>query len=185
MTTAPQDGQAPKTIQMIADSGDHTPIPPGCGVKASYARARSAPMSGFGVAGMEGLGGGALSGSAGAAQIGMKPGQKIAISAGVAVGLLQQRTIPVYPPVAKAAKVSGTVVLQATISKEGEVTDLRVVSGPPLLQQSAMDAVKQWKYRPFLVAGQPVEIETTVNVVFTLGAGAAPAAPQAVPPTQP
>jgi protein TonB len=95
--------------------------------------------------------------------------KKINISAGVAVGMLIQKTIPVYPPIAKAARVSGTVVLQATISKNGTIENLRVMSGPAMLQQAAQDAVRQWRYRPYLLNNEPVEVETTVNVVFTLG----------------
>jgi protein TonB len=59
-------------------------------------------------------------------------------------------------------------VLQATISRSGTIENLRVVSGPALLQQAALDAVRQWRYRPYLLNGQPVEVETTVNVVFKL-----------------
>jgi len=79
------------------------------------------------------------------------------------------RTDPVYPAIAKATGTQGTVVLQAVISKTGTIENLRVVSGPPLLQQAALDAVKQWRYRPYLLNGEPIEVETTVNVVFTLG----------------
>ena len=63
----------------------------------------------------------------------------------------------------------GTVVLQATISKTGTIEDLHVVSGPAMLQQAAMDAVRTWRYRPYLLNNEPVEVETTVNVIFTLG----------------
>jgi protein TonB len=83
--------------------------------------------------------------------------------------MLLQKTIPLYPPIAKAARVSGTVVLQATISKSGTIENLRVISGPAMLQQSALDAVKSWRYRPYLLNNEPVEVETTVNVVFSLG----------------
>jgi len=89
--------------------------------------------------------------------------------AGVAVGMLLQKTQPVYPPIAKAARVSGTVVLQATISKTGSIENLRVMSGPAMLQQAAMDAVKTWRYKPYLLNNEPVEVETTVNVIFSLG----------------
>ena len=61
------------------------------------------------------------------------------------------------------------MVLQATISKQGTIEDLRVISGPAMLQQAAMDAVRQWRYRPYLLNNEPVEVETTVNVIFTLG----------------
>jgi len=93
----------------------------------------------------------------------------IKISGGVMVGNLLLKTQPVYPPIAKAARVSGTVVLQASISKTGSIENLKVVSGPAMLQQSAIDAVRQWRYRPYLLNGEPVEVETTVNVIFTLG----------------
>ena len=95
--------------------------------------------------------------------------RKVSITSGVAVGMLLEKTVPVYPPIAKAARVSGTVVLQATISKTGTIEDLHVVSGTPLLQQAAMDAVKTWRYKPYLLEGHPVTVETTINVVFTLG----------------
>jgi len=84
-------------------------------------------------------------------------------------GMLLQKTQPVYPPIAKAARVSGTVVLQATISKTGTIENLRIINGPAMLQQAAMDAVKSWRYRPYLLNNEPVEVETTVNVIFTLG----------------
>jgi protein TonB len=95
--------------------------------------------------------------------------KKVNISAGVAVGMLLQKTQPVYPPIAKAARVSGTVVIQATISKTGAIEGLKVVSGPAMLQQAAIDAVRSWRYRPYLLNNEPVEVETTVNVIFTLG----------------
>jgi protein TonB len=87
----------------------------------------------------------------------------------VAAGLLIRKVIPQYPALAKAAHVEGTVILAATISKEGTITNLRIISGPPMLQQAALDAVSQWRYRPYLLNGQPVDVETTVNVIFTLG----------------
>ena len=96
---------------------------------------------------------------------------------------------PVYPPAAKAAHVQGVVVLHALISREGTIEDLRVVSGPPMLVGAALDAVKRWRYKPYLLAGVPTEVETTINVNFTFAApkkpdaaggadaGASPAAP--------
>jgi len=87
----------------------------------------------------------------------------------VAAGLLLRKVIPPYPALAKETHTGGTVVLAATISKEGTIINLRVVSGPPMLQQAALDAVSQWRYRPYLLNGEPVDVETTVNVIFTLG----------------
>jgi protein TonB len=83
-------------------------------------------------------------------------------------GLLIYKVIPTYPMVAQASRTSGTVILQATISRTGTIENLRVVSGPALLQQAAREAVKQWRYKPYMLNGQAVEVETTVNVQFTL-----------------
>ena len=96
------------------------------------------------------------------------------ISRETAVGMLVKKVTPTYPLEAKIARVQGTVVLDATISTTGEVSSVEVVSGPPLLQSAATDAVKQWQYKPFSFNGQPVEVETTIHVVF--GEGGSPAA---------
>ncbi len=109
--------------------------------------------------------------------------RRVPISSGVAAGMVFERTVPVYPPIAKAARVQGTVVLQATISKTGTVEELHVVSGSPLLQQAAMDAVKTWRYQPYLLEGHPVTVETTINVLFSLGDEAPPSVPAAASPT--
>ncbi len=90
------------------------------------------------------------------------------ISQGVAQGLLIHRVVPEYPAIPREAHIGGTVVLQATISKTGTIENLHVASGPEMLRQAALDAVKQWRYRPYLLNGEPVEVETTVNVEFTL-----------------
>ena len=90
------------------------------------------------------------------------------ISSGVAIGLVIHKVIPNYPPIARTVHLEGTVILQATISKGGTIENLRVVTGPAMLQQAAIDAVAQWRYRPYLLNGQPVEVETTVNVEFKL-----------------
>ena len=90
------------------------------------------------------------------------------VSSGVMAGMLVHTVIPTYPEIGRAVRAQGTVQLQATISRDGTIENLRVVSGPPLLQQAAMDAVKQWRYRPYLLNGEPVEVETTINVDFRL-----------------
>jgi protein TonB len=98
-----------------------------------------------------------------------EPKGPVRVSLGVANALLIRKTLPVYPSLARAMRVEGTVVLAATISKNGTIENLRVVSGSPMLQQAALDAVKTWLYRPYLLDGEPVEVETTVSVIFTLG----------------
>ncbi len=96
------------------------------------------------------------------------PAKMVSISAGVAGGLLIQRTAPLYPQIAKLARVSGTVVLKATITTTGTLADIQVVSGPDMLQHAALDAVKNWRYRPYTVNNVPTSVETTVNVIFSL-----------------
>jgi periplasmic protein TonB len=97
-----------------------------------------------------------------------KPKAPTPVSSGVMQGLVIRQVVPTYPPIPKAAHIEGTVVLSATISKAGRIENLHVVSGSPMFTQAAMDAVAQWVYRPYLLNGQPVEVETTVNVVFKL-----------------
>ena len=86
-------------------------------------------------------------------------------------GNLIYRVQPQYPALARQARVQGIVVLHATISREGRIENLQVVSGPPLLVKSAIDAVLQWRYRPYYLNNEPVEVETQVTVNFTLSGG--------------
>lgn len=99
-----------------------------------------------------------------------RPGtpQRIRVGSAVQAQRLVEQTQPVYPPLAKNAHVSGTVELSVIIGKDGHVTNLSVVSGHPLLVQSALQTVQNWVYRPTLLNGQPVEVSTTVNVSFAL-----------------
>ena len=92
----------------------------------------------------------------------------VVVSSGVATGMLIQRTPPIYPSIAKAARVSGTVELHATISKNGTIKDLQVVKGPAMLKEAALDAVRTWRYKPYKLNNQPVEVETTIDLVFSL-----------------
>lgn len=84
-------------------------------------------------------------------------------------GSLIRRVQPTYPPLARSARVQGAVVLFATISTEGAIENLRVLSGHPLLVSAAIDAVKQWRYRPYILNGDPIEVETEITVNFVLG----------------
>lgn len=94
--------------------------------------------------------------------------QRIRISGGVTKGLLIHRVEPTYPPLARAARVQGDVVLSAIIDTNGQIQNLQLVSGHPMLVPAAITAVRQWRYKPYLLNGQPVEVETTVTVIFTL-----------------
>ncbi|HMK31528.1 MAG TPA: energy transducer TonB [Terriglobales bacterium] len=95
-----------------------------------------------------------------------KPPTKV--STGVAEGLLISKVTPVYPALARSARIQGQVILQAVIGKDGTIQNLHVIKGHPLLIESAMDAVKKWRYRPYLLNREPVEVETQITVNFSL-----------------
>ena len=94
--------------------------------------------------------------------------QRVRVSQGVSQGLLTHKVDPQYPPLAKQAHIQGTVVLHAVIGKDGQVQGLQVVSGHPMLSAAAISAVKQWRYKPYMLNGKPVEIDTNITVNFTL-----------------
>jgi protein TonB len=97
--------------------------------------------------------------------------QRVRVSLGVSQGLLVKRVQPNYPPLARQARIQGTVLLQAEISKDGTIENLRLISGHPMLAPAAIEAVKQWRYRPYMLNGEPVAVETQVQVNFTLSGG--------------
>lgn len=97
--------------------------------------------------------------------------QRVRVSQGVTQGLLLRKIQPTYPPLARQARIQGSVLLQAEISKDGSIQNLRLISGHPMLAPSAIEAVKQWKYRPYILNGEPVEVETQITVNFTLAGG--------------
>ena len=97
--------------------------------------------------------------------------QRVRVSQGVSQGLLIRKVQPAYPPLARQARIQGQVVLQAEISKNGSIENLRLISGHPMLAPAAIEAVKQWRYKPYLLNGEPVAVETTVQVNFTLAGG--------------
>jgi TonB family protein len=94
--------------------------------------------------------------------------QRLRVSAGVAQGLIASKVEPVYPDDAKAKNIEGTVMLNVDIDQEGNVERVELVSGHPMLAPAAMDAVLQWKYRPFVLRGEAVPVETTEQVKFVL-----------------
>jgi len=97
--------------------------------------------------------------------------QRVRVSQGVSQGLLVRKVQPSYPPLARQARIQGQVVLQAEISKDGSIENLRLVSGHPMLAPAAIEAVKQWKYKPYFLNGEPVEVETQITVNFSLSGG--------------
>ena len=96
------------------------------------------------------------------------PDRPVRVSKGVMEGALIQKVIPPYPRMAMMTHTQGEVVLQAIISRTGTIENLQVISGSPFLSRAAIDAVRQWRYRPYELSGQPVEVETQIVVNFTL-----------------
>jgi periplasmic protein TonB len=138
------------------------------------------PDMGAGVAG--GVPGGIPGGSAGGVIGGILSSQPVAVpkvatpqrvrvSQGVSNGLLIKKVQPNYPPLARQARIQGQVVLHAEISKEGTIQNLQLVSGHAMLAPAAIEAVKQWRYKPYLLNGEPVAVETEVIVNFSLSGG--------------
>ncbi|HEY1483740.1 MAG TPA: energy transducer TonB [Candidatus Acidoferrum sp.] len=124
-----------------------------------------------GVAGgsMGGVMGGVIGGAGTAAPPPPKVTPKrVSVGGNVQAARLVNRVQPVYPPLARQTRISGTVKLHAIIGKNGAVEQLQVLSGHPLLVQSALDAVKQWRYQPTLLNGDPVEVDTEIDVIFSL-----------------
>jgi TonB family protein len=96
---------------------------------------------------------------------------RVRVSQGVSQGLCVKRVNPQYPEEARHGRIQGQVVLQVEIDKNGDMKNVTLVSGHPLLAAAAMEAVKQWKYKPYLLEGQPVAVDTQVIVNFTLSGG--------------
>ena len=96
---------------------------------------------------------------------------RVRVSQGVTQGLLIRKVKPTYPPLARQARIQGAVLLQAEISKDGTIQNLRLISGHPMLTSAAIEAVKQWRYKPYILNGEPVEVETQITVNFTLSGG--------------
>jgi protein TonB len=131
------------------------------------------PDMGVGGGVLGGVAGGSMGGTIGGVIGGMpappKPAQsRIKVGGNVTAARLQNKVSPVYPALARQTRISGTVRLHAIIAKDGTVQQLEVLSGHPLLVQSALDAVRQWRYQPTLLNGEPVEVDTTVDVIFSL-----------------
>lgn len=97
------------------------------------------------------------------------PAGPVTISSGVQAAKIIKRVLPVYPPLARTARISGAVRLQAIIAADGSIAELNVISGHPMLIAAAVNAVKQWQYRPTVLSGKPVPVNTEIEVNFTLG----------------
>jgi TonB family protein len=116
--------------------------------------------------------------------------QRVEVAAWQMEGLIVKKVAPVYPPAGRTARIQGSVVLRVQINKSGNVESIQVFSGHPTLAPAAIEAVKQWEYKPYLLNGEPVDVETKVTINFTL-AGSPPAQgvagdmPGGIPPGEP
>jgi periplasmic protein TonB len=151
---------APARIGMAAAPAQHAPPPSSSMAAAAVATAADGSDKNAAI--------GSISHGEKQSRLQLAPPRVVDLLAGTAFGLLIRRTPPVYPQVARELGIAGTVILQVHISKNGTVEDLRVVSGPKMLQQAAVDAVRTWRYRPYRMNNQPAEIETSVAVEFSL-----------------
>jgi protein TonB len=163
------------------DSGLHAPtkIPK----EIKEIKEEAPPSAGSGVQGMQGMGTGGGGGVAGSLfsslntsapvvpRVVQKQTGPMHLSSGVVAGMIISRPEPVYPPIAKAAHVQGAVILHAIISKQGTIEQLSVISGNGMLVNAARDAVMRWRYKPYILDGEPVEVETSITVNFTFGGG--------------
>jgi len=95
--------------------------------------------------------------------------QRVPVTSTIEAAKLVSRVQPAYPALAIQARIQGNVILHAIIGRDGQVSELQVLSGHPLLVNAALDAVRQWRYNPTLLNGQAVEVETTITVSFVLG----------------
>jgi protein TonB len=180
----PAAAAAPKIVQRIESEllNGHLRTPGRIPQKVTMIKEEEAPPPAFSTGGViggvpGGIPGGQMGGVIGgiinatsnlATAPKLAPPKRIRISQGVTEGRLIQKIQPAYPPIARAARIQGQVVLSAVISKTGEIQNLVLVSGHPMLVPAAIKAVQQFRYRPFLLNGEPVEVETTITVNFQL-----------------
>ncbi len=132
------------------------------------AASSASPPAVSGVSGTAPTEGGASMGASAPAASSESNQARVRISRSVSTALLISKVLPVYPPTAQQARIQGEVVLRAAISRDGTVESLREISGHPFLIPAAIDAVKQWRYKPYLLNGKPTAIETEISVNFVL-----------------
>ena len=154
----------PEKIQMIKEEEAPAPVMSASGVVGGV-------PGGIPGGQMGGVLGGIISSTPVAVPKAAAPPARVRVSQGVSTGLLIKKVQPNYPPLARQARIQGHVLLQAEISKDGTIENLKVISGHPMLSPAAIEAVKQWRYKPYLLNGEPVAVETQVDVNFTLSSG--------------
>ena len=173
--TAPRVRVIPRVVQQPQEMVQPRAIPKEVAIIKEDPLPPPGPVGGVvgGVAGgiPGGSAGGVLGGIIAAAPPPPPPPERIRVGGQVQSAKLVNQARPTYPPLARQARIQGTVRLEAVISKAGAIEELKVISGHPLLIQAAQAAVLQWRYEPTLLNGVPVEVITTIDVNFTLGGG--------------
>ncbi len=179
----PPPAAAPKVVKVVTTNivNDQLRMPTKIPEKVQMIKEEAAPppsMGGGVVGAVGGVPGGQMGGVIGGiinstpvAVPKVATPQRVRVSQGVTQGLVLHKVQPAYPPLARQARIQGSVTLQAEISKDGSIQNLRLISGHPMLAPAAIEAVKQWKYKPYILNGEPVEVETTITVNFTLAGG--------------
>jgi len=157
--------QIPKKVEMIKEEEAPPPIPTGGGVVGGVPGGIPGGQLGGVIGGIVGQ---TSSLSAVPRLVAPAMPKRIRVSQGVTQGLLIHKIEPVYPPLARQARIQGQVLLHAVISRSGEITELSLISGHPMLAPAAIDAVRQWRYHPYLLNGEPIEVETSITVNFEL-----------------
>ncbi len=155
-----QPSKIPQKVQIIKEEE----APPDLGVGVAGGVPGGVPGGSAG-----GVIGGILSATAALPKVATP--QRVRVSSGVSNGLLIKKVQPNYPPLARQARIQGQVVLHAEISKDGTIQNLQLISGHAMLAPAAIEAVKQWRYKPYLLNGEPVAVETEVIVNFSLSGG--------------
>lgn len=151
----------PQKVQMIKEEEAPPPMTASAGVVGGV-------PGGVPGGSMSGVIGGIIGSTSTAAVPRVVAPVRVRVSAGVSQGMLVHQIKPTYPPLARQARIQGSVVLQAVIGKDGSIQNLKLVSGHPMLAPAAIEAVRQWRYRPYFLNGEPVEVDTQITVNFTL-----------------
>jgi protein TonB len=154
----------PQTVQMIKEDTAPPPLVSGGGVVGGVPGGIPGGQLGGAIGGII-----SSTATASAPKLAVpEPPKRIRVSQGVTRGLRVFSPEPNYPKIAQSARIQGEVVLAAIISKSGDIQNLTVISGHPLLVPAALEAVRQWRFRPFLLNGEAIEVETTIDVTFKL-----------------
>jgi periplasmic protein TonB len=180
----PAAGGNPTRLQAPKRASTYTPTSTGVTAPVHKTQEAPPPPAGATVGVLEGVPGGVVGGVSSGVSSEMlnsapsvpvlakspvpMPAKRMRIASRVAEANLIHDVVPQYPPEAGRARIEGSVVLMAVIGKDGSVQDVRIESGSPILAQAAIDAVRQWRYKPYMIDGEPVEVDSRITINFNL-----------------